>query len=92
MTAVIPDPPTTLTGLPRAFYDELREMLGVVEASKLSGDGTTVKFDGGGVELELVHAGPGGAPMDDADGRLHRSCFVAKSRSRRRSVAIPRSS
>ena len=30
MTLALPDPPASLTGAPRAFYEELREMLSIV--------------------------------------------------------------
>jgi hypothetical protein len=56
MTLVLPDPPASLPGAARAFYDELREMLGVVAPMHVNASKTSVQFDKHGVELELVHA------------------------------------
>jgi hypothetical protein len=56
MTVAFPEPPASLPGAPRAFYDELREMLAVVQPTQVDAAGLSVKFDKHSVELELVHA------------------------------------
>lgn len=56
MTDALPEPPASLKGSPRAFYDELRQMLAVVNPTKVDTRKTTVQFDDDGVEVEIVHA------------------------------------
>ncbi len=51
----LPDPPASLSGAPRAFYDELRAMLAEVRPSQLDLAAAVVKFDRG-VEVGLMHA------------------------------------
>jgi hypothetical protein len=53
---VLPDPPDTLAGAPRTFYDELRKMLAVVGPTQLNSARTEVVFDHGGLRVELPHA------------------------------------
>lgn len=56
MQDVLSEPPASLKGPPRAFYDELRQMLAVVDPTKVDARKTTVQFDDEGAEIELVHA------------------------------------
>jgi hypothetical protein len=55
-TVVLPDPPASLAGPARAFYDELREMLDVVSPSRVDAGKTSVQFDKHGLKIALVHA------------------------------------
>jgi hypothetical protein len=52
----LPDPPGTLTGPARAFYDELRRMLGVVQPARLDAEKLVVGFKDDRVDVQLVHA------------------------------------
>jgi hypothetical protein len=54
VTDALPDPPASLSGAPRAFYDELRAMLAEVRPSQLDLAAAAVKFDRG-VEVGLKH-------------------------------------
>ena len=54
MTDVLPDGPATLSGPPRAFYDELRVMLAEIRPAQLDLGAAVVKFDRG-VEVGLPH-------------------------------------
>jgi hypothetical protein len=56
MPLALPDPPTSLRGPARAFYDELREMLAAVAPTQVDDSKSSVRFDDIGVELELAHA------------------------------------
>jgi hypothetical protein len=56
MAHLLPDPPDTLTGAPRSFYDELRKMLVVVAPAQVNPARTEVVFHHGGLRLELAHA------------------------------------
>jgi hypothetical protein len=55
MKLSLPEPPDSFPPAPRAFYDELRQMLAVVDAPKLSGEKTSVRFDKNGLDVDLVH-------------------------------------
>lgn len=55
MTGVLPNPPPSLSGPPRTFYDELRGMLAEVRPSQLDLGAAVVTFDRG-LEVELKHA------------------------------------
>lgn len=56
VSIALPDPPETLGAAPRAFYDELRRMLAVVQPTQLDSRRTSVRFDRHGIEIDLVHA------------------------------------
>jgi hypothetical protein len=56
MTLALPDPPDSLTGAPRAFYEELREMLSVVRLTQVDTQKSSVEFDDDGVDIALVHS------------------------------------
>jgi hypothetical protein len=56
MPLALPDPPATLSEPARAFYDELREMLALVAPNQVDASKTSVRFEDGGVEIELTHA------------------------------------
>jgi hypothetical protein len=51
----LPEPPQELEGAPRAFYDELRRMLALVQPSKLDTDKSSARFDEDGVDVDLAH-------------------------------------
>ena len=52
----LPDPPADLAAAPRAFYDELREMLEIVRPTDLDTEHVTLAGDhDGGLELTLPH-------------------------------------
>jgi hypothetical protein len=51
----LPLPPESLAGAPRAFYDELGEMLSVVQPTKIDLSKSPVKFGKDGVEVTLTH-------------------------------------
>jgi hypothetical protein len=55
MKLSLPEPPDSLPPAPRAFYDELRRMLAVVDPPKLGGEKTSVRFDKKGLDLDLIH-------------------------------------
>jgi hypothetical protein len=50
-----PKPPQALSGAPRAFYDELRQMLELVQPSKLDTQRSSARFDADGVDVSLGH-------------------------------------
>jgi hypothetical protein len=52
----LPDPPESLAGPPRAFYDEMRRMLADVKPGRVDPSTSAARFDRKGVEVELVHA------------------------------------
>ena len=52
----LPDPPASLPGAPRAFYDEFRKMLGLVDPKAVDRERSKVTFDDEGVELHIAHA------------------------------------
>jgi hypothetical protein len=53
---MLPDPPVNLAPAPRAFYDELREMLRVVRPGDLDPSGIGVEVDrDGALEVTLPH-------------------------------------
>jgi hypothetical protein len=56
MSVRLPDPPDSLKGAPRVFYDELRQMLEAVQPAQLDAGKTSVAFDKKGLEIELVHS------------------------------------
>src|ERR671914_714647 len=56
MSVQLPDPPDSLKGAPRVFYDELRQMLEAVQTAQLDAGKTSVAFDKKGLEIELVHS------------------------------------
>ena len=56
MTLALPDPPASLTGAPRAFYEELREMLSIVRPTRVDPTKSSVEFDDDGVDVALVHS------------------------------------
>ena len=51
MPLALPEPPPSLRGPARAFYDELREMLAVVAPAQVDDSKSSVRFDDTGVEL-----------------------------------------
>ena len=55
MSFILPDPPESLRGPPRAFYAELRRMLDVVRPAQIDSRRSSAKFDKAGVEVELAH-------------------------------------
>jgi hypothetical protein len=71
MALQLPDPPESLDGAPRRFYDELRRMLDSVRPSQIDPERTSVTFDGNGVEVEFVHLERDGWSISATVGERH---------------------